>query len=200
MVRVDHSGPSNYFVIMSSLASELRDDLELIVRVQSGDRAALAQIYDRHAGYLLGLGTKMTHSREVAEDVLHDVFVEAWQKAGQFRPDRATVRTWLAMRMRSRCLDRMKSHAVARSEAMEEGFEPPSHYSANRLPRMVDANRAAVALTGLPQEQREVLELGYFKGLSSGEISSQLGIPIGTVKSRTRTALVALRAGFGGSP
>jgi RNA polymerase sigma-70 factor (ECF subfamily) len=171
----------------------------LIVRVQSGDRTALALIYDRHAGYLLGLGAKMTRSREVAEDVLHDVFVEAWEKAGQFRPDRATVRTWLAMRMRSRCLDRMKSHAVSKSEGWAEGFEPPSYFSAGRLPRMVDANRATDALNGLSKEQREVLELGYFKGLSSGEISGQLGIPTGTVKSRTRSALAALRAGFGGS-
>ena len=183
---------------MSISVSEPRDDLELIVRVQSGDRSALATLYDRHAGYLLGLGTKMIRSREVAEDVLHDVFVEAWQKAGQFRPDRATVRTWLALRMRSRCLDRVRSHAFSKAEALEEGFEPPSHYSANRLPRMVDANRAAAALNGLPTDQREVLELGYFKGLSSSEISSHLGVPAGTVKSRTRSALATLRAGFGG--
>lgn len=92
----------------------------------------------------------------------------------------------------------MKSHAVSKSEAMEDGFEPPSRYSANRLPRMVDANRAAHALNELPSDQREVLELGYYKGLSSSEISSQLGIPAGTVKSRTRSALAALRAGVGG--
>lgn len=198
MVRVDHDAVCGYAGPMPVLPTN-RVDLDLMVQVQSGDRTALAALYDRHAGYLLGLARKMLGGQESAEDLVHDVFVEAWQKAGQFRPDRATVRTWLAMRTRSRCLDRLKSHAVSRSQSLTEGFEPPSHFSSNRLPRMVDASRAAEALSALPNEQREVLELGYFKGLSSSEISAQLSVPTGTVKSRTRAALAALRAEFGGA-
>ncbi|MFT6395368.1 MAG: RNA polymerase sigma-70 factor (ECF subfamily) [Bradymonadia bacterium] len=175
-----------------------REDVRLMVQVQSGDRAALASLYDRYAGYLLAIGCRMASSREAAEDILQDVFVEAWQKAGQYRPDRASVKTWLSIRMRSRCLDRLKEHAQSKSEAMPDGYEPPSHFSSGRLPRLVDAGRAADALAKLPSEQRTVLELGYYRGLSSTEISEQLGVPTGTVKSRTRAALATLRDGFGG--
>ncbi len=183
---------------VSSSTETAREDLRLMVRVQSGDRAALATLYDRYSGYLLAIGYRMVTSREAAEDILQDVFVEAWQKAGQYRPDRAAVKTWLSMRMRSRCLDRLKAPAQSKSESMPDGYEPPSHYSAGRLPRLVDAGRAAEALAALPPEQRKVLELGYYRGLSSTEISEKLGVPTGTVKSRTRAALARLRDGFGG--
>lgn len=169
------------------------DDESVMVAVQGGNRAALAVLYERHHGVLIAIGLKMLRSQAEAEDVMHNVFVEAWQRAGSYRPDRSTVRTWFCVRMRSRCLDRLKSAAVARSESLEPGFEPPSHYSAGRLPRLLDAQRAASEMDALPENQREVLELGYFKGYSSTEIADALEIPTGTVKSRVRAAMERLR-------
>lgn len=168
-------------------------DAHAMVCLQSGDRGALALLYGRHHVYLVAIGLKMLRSRAEAEDVVHDVFVEAWQRAGDYRPDRASVRTWLAMRMRSRCLDRVRSAAVARSETLPDGYDEPSHYSANQMPRHIDGKRAAAAVNELPTQQREVLELGYFKGYSSTEIATELDIPTGTVKSRVRAAIGRLR-------
>src|SRR5258707_6137449 len=80
-----------------------------------GDRAALASLYDRHSGVLLGLALRIVRERREAEDLLHDVFLEAWRTAKDFDPKRGRVRTWLAIRMRSRALDLQKSARVSRN-------------------------------------------------------------------------------------
>src|SRR3954468_21757335 len=91
------------------------EDEVLVTAMAAGDRAALATLYERHAPLLLGLGLKIVRERREAEDLLHDVFLEAWRSAKDFDPKRGRVRTWLAIRMRSRALDLQKSARVSRN-------------------------------------------------------------------------------------
>lgn len=171
-------------------------DEALIVQVARGDRTALAALYDRHVGVMTALAQRILGNPRDAEDLIHDVFVEVWQRAGDFDPSRGGVRTWMLVRVRSRCLDRKKSPAVKRRRALPEGDDV-----LGADPRANDADldgaRLREALDALPPDQRAVLVLGYFEGLSSSEIAAHLGIPIGTVKSRVSAALGKLRERLG---
>ena len=175
-----------------------KGDVTLMSGAAAGDRDCLAALYDRYAPALLAIGRRILGDRREAEDLLHDVFIEVWRQAADYDEARGSVRAWLIMRMRSRALDRRKSAAVARRadlpapEAIADalgdahGGEDPA----------LGPDRQAVrrALAELPAEQRQVLELGYFEGLSSSEIAERVRAPIGTVKSRVAAALSKLRA------
>jgi RNA polymerase sigma-70 factor (ECF subfamily) len=170
-------------------------DIDVLRSLASGDKQALGVLYDRHSGIMLALGLRIVGVRREAEDLLHDVFLEAWRHAGDYDPRRGSVKTWLLLRMRSRCLDRVRSHGFSRVDALES--EPVRQGSVERADRRLDGSRARALLESLPPSQREVLELGYFEGLSFSEIATQLDIPIGTVKSRVSAAMTKLREDLG---
>ncbi|HEY6882281.1 MAG TPA: sigma-70 family RNA polymerase sigma factor [Polyangiales bacterium] len=178
---------------MSGSAAQ-EEDIVVLRKVARGDRDALGELYDRYSGLLLALGLRIVANRREVEDVLHDVFLEAWRCAGDYDPARGSVKTWLAVRMRSRCLDRIRAHVNARTEVLTDLQEPEAAGVAeNRL----DGARVCALLDGLPEAQRKVLELGYFAGLSCQQIADELGIPLGTVKSRVATAMIKLRKDLG---
>ena len=178
-----------------SAAAESDADIDVLRRVAGGEKTALAELYDRHSGVMLGLGVRIVGVRRDAEDILHDVFIEAWRHAGDYDPRRGSVKTWLLLRMRSRCLDRVRSHAFSRTDAL--AAEPMRSGQSERMERGIDGARARSLLDTLPTGQREVLELGYLQGLSFSEIADVLGIPVGTVKSRVSAAMVKLREDLG---
>jgi RNA polymerase sigma-70 factor (ECF subfamily) len=152
---------------------------------------------------MLSLGLRIFRERREAEDVLHDVFVEAWRRVGDYDPRRGLVRTWLLLRMRSRCLDRVRSAGYSRGESLTDREETVLGRQAGlddgvaAVEGSADRQRVRSVLASLPEGQRAVLELGYFLGLSSSEIAERLDIPIGTVKSRVRVALGKLREALG---
>ena len=168
-------------------------DAALVGRMADGDRAAMAELYERHSGVLLGLALRIVRERREAEDLLHDVFLEAWRAAKDFDPKRGRVRTWLAIRMRSRALDLKKSARVSRN-AGDAGLDVVIDDSVTPSP---DHARIRAALTALGPDQRTVLELAYFEGLSCTEIARRISIPVGTVKSRIAAGLERLRAQVG---
>jgi RNA polymerase sigma-70 factor, ECF subfamily len=182
--------------ILCIVPSEVIADDALIVQVARGGRSALGDLYDRHVGVMAALATRILGDARDAEDLVHDVFVEVWQRAGDFDPSRGSVRTWLLVRVRSRCLDRKKSPAVRRRGAMpaEDALcaDTRDHGEAS-----VDGTRLRTALEALSPDQRGVLVLAYFEGLSSAEIAERLDIPIGTVKSRVSAAMSKLRERLG---
>lgn len=159
-------------------------------RVATGDRAALAALYDRYGGLMLALGLRVLGSRRDAEDITHDVFIEVWRRADAYDPKRASVRTWLLLIMRSRSLDRRRSaffawtQPLAEERVDESGSLPDSDLAAGELRH---------ALVSLNEQQRDLLQLAYFEGLSSSEMATRLSVPLGTVKSRMAGALRALR-------
>jgi RNA polymerase sigma-70 factor (ECF subfamily) len=143
---------------------------------------------------LLGLAMRIVRSRLEAEDLLHDVFLEAWRSAKDFDPKRGRVRTWLAIRMRSRALDLTKSARVSRN-AGDAGLDLLVDEAA-AVGTSPDHARIRAALAALNPEQRQVLELAYFEGLSCTEIAARVDIPVGTVKSRIAAGLERLRTGL----
>lgn len=168
-----------------------------MVEIARGDRDALSHLYDRHIGVMTALAHRILGNERDAEDLIHDVFVEVWQRAGDFDPSRGSVRTWLLVRVRSRCLDRKKSPAHKRRRAMPDEESIASFDLRENEGMSVDGQRVRSALLTLPVEQQKVLILGYFEGLSSSEIAARLDIPIGTVKSRVGAAMAKLRESLG---
>ena len=167
-------------------------DAQLVAKMASGDRTALAQLYERHSGVLLGLAVRIVRSRLEAEDLLHDVFLEAWRSAKDFDPKRGRARTWLAIRMRSRALDLQKSARVSRNA----GDAGPDLLVDERDGTSPDHARVRAVLAELGADQRKVLELAYFEGLSCTEIAARVSVPVGTVKSRIAAGLDRLRTGM----
>ncbi|MEN8184919.1 MAG: sigma-70 family RNA polymerase sigma factor [Myxococcota bacterium] len=177
------------------MPEEAQQDCSWMAAAAGGDRAALGRLYDRHAPAMLGLAYHVLKSRRDAEDLLHDVFLEVWNKAGDFDPQRGRVRGWLLMRVRCRAIDRARALQVARRHGLaapESPAPPPPDLSAGP-----DAVRARRALETLPKEQRTVMELAYFGGLTGREIAERCGIPVGTVKSRLSAAMKRLRRELG---
>lgn len=177
----------------SAAEAPLRSDAELMREVARGDRAAFGELYDRLGGSVLSLASRMLGSRLEAEDVVHDVFLECWRDAAHYDPKLASVRTWFLVRTRSRALDRMRGErrraTLRLDEAMFVHLQPrPSEAAVSG-----EHGRLRRLLRELSSDQRKVVELGYFAGYSSSEIARFLGIPIGTVKSRTLRALERLR-------
>jgi len=171
-----------------------RDDADLIDAAARGELDALAGLYDRYAGLLLSMANRMLGNETMAEDLVQDVFMEVWRRAHAFDASRGSVRTWLLVRLRSRALDRLRSAKHRREVTMHE-VAPREPVPAAEDPEL-SPDRALVreALRQLPDDQRLVIELSYFHGLSSSEIAEQMGSPLGTVKSRTAAALGKLRA------
>lgn len=171
-------------------------DGQLVRRMAAGDRGALADLYGRYAGTLLGVAVRIAGRRGEAEDLVHDVFLEAWRRAGAWSPERGTVRTWLLVRLRSRALDRLRSPRVARGVSLEHALpDYAAHTPAPDDPALaVDRQRVREAVAGLSDEHRTVLLLAVFQGQSATEIAAALELPVGTVKSRVRAARQALRA------
>ena len=171
-------------------------DVELIERMTRGDRSALATLYQRHAASLLAVARCILHDRPDAEDVIHDVFLEVWRNCGSYSDARASVRTWLIMRARSRALDRLRANnrRNAAGRSADPGLDVPKQPSDVMLH---DKQRLLSALAHVPEPQQGVIMLAYFEGLSTAEISARLGIPTGTVKSRTHAAIKTLRSVLG---
>lgn len=175
-----------------------RTDADLVARVAAGDERALAELYDRHATVLLGLARRVLGDTADAEEVLQEVFVHAWSRAGSYDPGRSSVATWLALVARSRAIDRLRSRrSFDRTVEGARQQSPPGHESP-RAASVVLAHergaRVAAALAELPPEQRQVIEMAYYGGLSQTEIAGATGIPLGTVKTRTLLAMKKLRA------
>ena len=167
-------------------------DVELIAEVARGDRHALATLYDRHGGLMRTIAQRMLREAPEAEDTVHDVFLEVWQRAGDYDPARSTVRKWMLLRLQSRCLDRLR-RAERREMGLRRAEPAASESEPARQGDALDGQRVLGALACLRSSQRRALVLTYFYGMSSREIAVRLGVPVGTVKSRISAGLAHLR-------
>ena len=176
------------------------DDVKLLKAVAAKDEAALAQLYDRYRTILFGLLIRILNNREEAEDVLQEVFLQVWRKAGDFDENRGRPFTWLVTLGRSRGIDRLRTLA-ARDRVAEAGAkEAVEDFSDAATDAFKSEQRGLVnkALAQLPDEQKRPLMLAYFDGLTQSEIATRLGAPLGTVKTRMRTGLMNLREQLAG--
>jgi RNA polymerase sigma-70 factor (ECF subfamily) len=179
----------------SELAAAIDEEDVLLVRsAAKGDSQALAGLYDRYGSVLLAVGQRILGNPREAEDLLHDVFLEVWRRAADYDRGRGSVRAWLLMRMRSRALDRKRAQSRSKVLLVDDGKLPERESSSSEDPSLApDRRRVRNAVAALPEDQRMVLELGYFEGLTSTEIAAEVDIPVGTVKSRVARGLSQLR-------
>ncbi len=167
-----------------------------LVQSAAGDRDAFARLYDATSGLVYSLVLRILGNPADAEEVTLDVYVQAWRHAGRFDSTRGGVTAWLATIGRSRALDRYRSHGARQTreagpvqeESISEAPSPERLMSMSEDRRMV-----ADALKVLPAEQRQVIELAYFQGLSQSEMAERLDLPLGTVKTRVRLGMMYLR-------
>jgi RNA polymerase sigma-70 factor, ECF subfamily len=142
---------------------------------------------------MLALARRILGSQADAEDLVHDVFIEAWRRAADYDPDRGTVKAWLVLRTRSRAVDIRRS--AARTMVDYDHRELSRLFARSEDAALApDRERVRQLLQSLPREQSDVLLLGYFEGLSSTEIGERIKAPVGTVNSRIASALSRLRA------
>jgi RNA polymerase sigma-70 factor (ECF subfamily) len=174
---------------------EAYTDAELVDRMGRGDRDALGALYERHAPRLAAIARHILGPGVEAEDLLHDVFLEVWRHARDYAQDRGSVWSWLLLRTRSRAIDlrrvasRRPSVELLDSHLETNGARDPN----TEMVLASERGKLRAALAAMSEDEREVLLLGYFEGLSGTEIAALIGAPVGTVKSRTRSALAKLR-------
>ena len=165
-------------------------------RLRTGDGAALEELYDRHAGLLYSVILRIVRDSAEAEDVLQEAWVQAWRRAATYDRARGTVAAWLLTIARSRAIDRsrsLRSRQSAQTAAEAIALSTPADEPATEAARRDLHDRVVAALETLAPQQREVLALAYFGGLSQSEISARCGAPLGTVKSWVRQGLERLR-------
>jgi RNA polymerase sigma factor (sigma-70 family) len=156
-----------------------------LAAVAGGDRAALRLVYDRVAMKLLGVAARILGDRQEAEDVVQDVFVTMWQKAGEFQPGRASGEAWLVAITRNRAIDRLRARGRRKAvpvEAIE--LHPDPDARADSAAEAGNAARSvARALAGLEARHAAVIRAAFLDGLSYAELSEREGVPIGTIKT-----------------
>lgn len=162
----------------------------LIRQIAAGDQEALARFYDVQAGLVNGLALRILRDVADAEDVVQEVFVQVWRQAARFDPSRGSPEAWVCTITRSRALDRLRRRTSRREEAEDQGL-------GSTTPRNDEALAVRKALDSLPLEQRRALELAYYDGLTQTEIAERLAQPLGTIKTRMRTAMIRLREVLG---
>jgi RNA polymerase sigma-70 factor, ECF subfamily len=171
-------------------------DEELIARVCWHEEPALATIYDRYSRLIYMIALRIVGDRELAEEVVQDVFQAVWQSAGSFQPN-GNFSAWLIGIARHRAIDatRSRRHRARAREELLDDERMAGQGSASGSEADMLMLRAVVrsALAELPASQRQAIELGYYGGLTHTEIAAQLGEPVGTVKSRVRLGLLKLR-------
>jgi RNA polymerase sigma-70 factor (ECF subfamily) len=171
-------------------------DCDLAVRVADGDVLAFEAIYDRYSAPVFGLAMRVTGHQRAAEEATQDAFLSLWRTAGSYDKHRGTLKTWLLSVVHNRSIDWLRREArhdrdveiddarVGRLEAAERTEELAATHEESRHARQL--------LISLPAEQRQVIELAYFSGLTQSEIAAKVGIPLGTVKGRQRLALTKM--------
>ncbi len=175
-------------------------DSALVERMVAGDEGALAALYDRYSGMLFAMLVRTLRDPQAAEEILQDLFLQLWRGAARFDAHRGSLPAWLMVIGRNRALSRL------RTREHREIPEDIEAFPANAVPSSVnledDAERSLLmeklrtAMAALPTEQREAVELAYFEGMTQTEIAARTGSPLGTVKSRVRSAMQSLKQVF----
>jgi RNA polymerase sigma-70 factor, ECF subfamily len=180
--------------VSSETGTELRaSDVALLERITQRDEAALEALYDRYAGMLSSVLHRILRDTQAAEEILQDIFFQIWRNAAQFDSSRGSLGGWLMVIARNRAISRLRRHNPAAGEELLENTVslPFNLESAVAQKQLLEKVKSALAL--LPEEQRAVVELAYFEGLTHSEIAQRTGDPLGTVKTRLRAAVETLK-------
>jgi RNA polymerase sigma-70 factor (ECF subfamily) len=177
---------------LATLADTVVSDAELVALMANGDEGALRELFERHGGVVLALARRMLSNSEDAEEVLHDTYLSLWRHAAHYDGTRAAVRTYLYAVARNHCLTRLRARSA---RPLVRDVEPEAlegmAYSSYQDP--IPGVMARRALSALVDEDRRLLEEAYFGGWSQSELADRHDLPLGTVKSRVRRALLKMR-------
>src|ERR1700686_3551746 len=166
-------------------------DVAVLSAIRSGDENAMAALYDRYSAVVYSVALRVLGDTGAAEDVLQEVFMQLWRTPGLFDSSRGTLGPWLAVIARHRAIDGLRKRCAETDIAdVVVSVEPDLAGDAERARAM---EKVRGALGGMPAPQRSALEMAYFEGLTHTEIATKTGEPLGTVKTRIRTGLQALR-------
>jgi len=172
-------------------------DSALIERMMAGDEAALSTLYDRYSTMLFGMLMRILRDQQAAEEVLQDMFLQLWRNAAQFDAKRGSLPAWLMVIGRNRAISRLRGRRDREVLEEEEGDYANTFASGQNIEdeavRAELARNISAALEQLPAEQKQAVELAYFEGMTQSEIANRTGTPLGTVKTRVRTAMQTLR-------
>ncbi len=175
-------------------ALDAQSDARLVEAVRARDAHAFEALYRRHAAAVLAVAYRTTRDRRAADDAVQSAFTRLWERADTIQTENVRLRAWLITVSRNAAIDAMRRTAKMAS-SFEHFEEPPAPERAeDRI--MEDQRRQAIgqALGALPDEQRDVIELAFFGGLTQAEIATVLDTPLGTIKGRVRLAMQKLRA------
>jgi len=173
---------------------------ELLLLVAGGDQQAFARLYDMLSPRVFGLILRVLVDRSQSEEVLQEVFLEIWQSAGRFAPNRGQGRSWILTIAHRRAVDRVRSAQASTDRDVRAGFRDIGvAYDgvAEEVELRIEGQRVSEALSTLPDPQREALTLAYYGGYSQSEIAALVGAPLGTIKTRMRDGLSRLRVEMG---
>ena len=185
--------------VLNARAAEIltaahQSDFALLERIAGRDAGAVGELYDRHSRLLYGLILRIVRDRSEAEEILQEVFVLVWNRVTTYNPALGPPAAWLVGIARNRAIDRLRANS-ARRRAIESA---PIEVESNENPEtdaVVGEQQRAIrqALETLPREQRDLIEEAYFLGFTHSELAERHKLPLGTVKTRIRTGLLALR-------
>lgn len=173
---------------------------EMLVRVAAGDQGAFARVYDMLSPRVFGLILRVLVDRSQSEEVLQEVFLEVWQSAARFAPNKGQGRTWVLTIAHRRAVDRVRASQASTDRDVRVGFrdlDVAYDRVAEQAQLRIEGRQVATALKTLPDPQREALTLAYYGGYSQSEIAALVGAPLGTIKTRMRDGLTRLRAEMG---
>ena len=182
-----------------SIDERAEADAALVRAVAEGSAEALASLYDRHASAVYALARRVLTRQEDAEEVVQDVFAQVWRDAPRYDAGLASAAGWILMLARTRAIDRLRARRARPDQHL--GVEPeqvPPLATAGADSELVAisidaARKVRAAFDALPDQLRTLVDLAYFQGLTHSEIAGQMGVPVGTVKTRLRTAVASLR-------
>jgi len=177
------------------------DEAELLARVAAGDERALGALYDRMAPVAYGLALRIVGDADGAEDTVQEAFLRVWRRADRYEADRGAPRPWLLRLVRNVAIDHLRSRGARARAEQRGGVHEHEHLPAQERPEdlLLQKERRDVvraALEALPAEQRRMIEIAYFEGLTHAQIAEREQTPLGTVKTRIRDGVLRLRAGF----
>lgn len=172
-------------------------DAALMEKVMAGDESAFALLYDRYSPMLFGMLMRILRDSQAAEEVLQDLFLQLWRKPEQFDPARGSLPAWLTVIGRNRAISKLRGRPVREVLEHTDGLYANTLASSQNIEK--EASRTELldtlklAMTRLPDEQRQALELAYFEGMTQTEIAARTGSPLGTVKTRVRSGMQSLK-------
>ncbi|MGH9683804.1 MAG: sigma-70 family RNA polymerase sigma factor [Candidatus Acidiferrales bacterium] len=181
-------------LVSSEPGADLRPaDAVLVERIVQRNEAALAELYDRYAGMLSSVLNRILRDTQATEEILQDIFYQLWQTAAQFDASRGSLPGWLMVIARNRAISRLRRKNPSQGDELTENTVVLPYNLETVIARNQLVTRVRIVLEELPKEQRDAVELAYFEGLTHSEIAQRTGDPLGTVKTRLRTAVETLR-------